>query len=136
MSEDEDPAVMLGSAEPVEGAPLARVSARLMWGIERETVIEREGETEIRTPEGPRTLGDILEAVEEPYFGTRREFEQAVRRVIGRGPVPTGESTSESEHDADDDAGEKEHTDDADTDEAADTGDTTDEPGDPDESDS
>lgn len=89
-SEDE-PTVELGEGAPVEGAPLARVSARLMWGIEKSTIVEREGDTTIRTPDGPRELQEVLANVEEPYFATRQEFEQAVRQVIGTGPVPTAE---------------------------------------------
>jgi hypothetical protein len=91
-SDDEDaPAVTLGEDEPVEGAPLARVSARLMYGIEKSAVIEREGETTVRTPDGPRELADVLEDVEEPYFSTRQEFEHAVQEAVGTGPVPTTE---------------------------------------------
>lgn len=89
MADENEPTVELGTGRPVEGAPLARVSARLMWGIERSVVREREGDTRIRTPEGPRRLGAVLDEVEEPYFATRREFESAVRRVVGTGPVPT-----------------------------------------------
>jgi hypothetical protein len=91
-SDDEDePAVTLGEGEPVEGAPLARVSARLMYGIEKSTVIEREGETTVRTPDGPRELADVLEDVDVPYFATRQEFEQAVQDAVGTGPVPTAD---------------------------------------------
>ena len=91
-SDDEDePAVTLGEGEPVEGAPLARVSARLMYGIEKSTVIEREGETTVRTPDGPRELADVLEDVDIPYFATRQEFEQAVQDAVGTGPVPTAD---------------------------------------------
>lgn len=89
--DDEEPAVALGEGEPVEGAPLARVTARLMWGIEKSTIVEREGDTVIRTPDGPRELADVLADVEETYFGTRQEFEAAVEGVIGTGPVPTAE---------------------------------------------
>jgi hypothetical protein len=89
-SEDE-PAVELGDGEPVEGAPVARVSARLTYGIEKSTVEDREGKTAIRTPEGPRELRDVLAEVDEPYFSTRQEFEQAVREAVGTGPVPTAE---------------------------------------------
>ena len=89
--EEDEPAVALGEGEPVEGAPLARVSARLMYGIERSTVIEREGETTVRTPDGPRELADVLEDVEEPYFSTRQEFEHALQEAVGTGPVPTTE---------------------------------------------
>lgn len=103
MAEDEeDAAVVLGEGDPVEGAPLARISARLMWGIEREEIERREGDTLVRTPDGPRELGDILAAVDQPYFATQREFEQAVRTVIGTGPIPTagGEATEASSQSA------------------------------------
>jgi len=92
MADDEDsdePAVTLGEGTEVEGVPLAQVSARLMWGIERSAIEDREGETTIRTPEGPRELGDILAEVESTYFATQQEFENAIRGVIGHGPVPT-----------------------------------------------
>jgi len=87
--EEEAPAVTLGEGESVEGAPLARVSARLMWGIEQSAILDREGETVVRTPDGPRELAEILEAVDQSYFATRQEFEDAVRDVVGHGPVPT-----------------------------------------------
>lgn len=91
-SDDEDePAVALGEGEPVEGAPLARVSARLMYGIERSTVIDREGDTTVRTPDGPRELADVLADVDVPYFATRQEFEGVVEEAIGTGPVPTAD---------------------------------------------
>lgn len=98
MADDDadEPAVALGDGEPVEGAPLARVSARLMWGLEKSALEEREGDTVIRTPDGPRELGDILSEVDEPYFSTRQEFENAVRSVIGTGPVPTGSTDDEA----------------------------------------
>lgn len=87
--EEEGPAVELGDGEPVEGAPLARVSARLMWGIEKSDVRRREGETVIRTPDGPRKLKDVLEEVDLTYFEKRQEFENAVEDVIGTGTIPT-----------------------------------------------
>ena len=91
-SDDEDePAVALGEGEPVEGAPVARVSARLMYGIEKSTVIAREGDTTVRTPEGPRELGDVVADIDVPYFATRQEFEHAVQDAIGAGPVPVAE---------------------------------------------
>lgn len=90
-SEEEEPAVELGEGTPVEGAPLARISTRLMWGIEKSAIHEREGDTVIRTPDGPRELGDVLENVDSTYFATRREFENAIQDVIGHGPVPTAE---------------------------------------------
>lgn len=90
-SEDEGPAVELGDGEPVEGAPLARVGSRLSWGIEHSTIVEREGDSIIRTPDGPQELATLLEDVDVPYFEHRREFESAVREVIGDDPVPTAE---------------------------------------------
>jgi hypothetical protein len=90
-SEDEGPAVELGDGEPVEGVPLAQVSARLMWGAKKSYVRQREGDTTIRTPDGPRDLADVLEDVDETYFERRQEFEAAVREVVGTGPVPTAE---------------------------------------------
>jgi hypothetical protein len=89
-SEDaEEPAVELGDGSDVAGAPLARVSARLTWGIEHSTIVDREGDTTIRTPDGPQELATVLEDVDVPYFADRQEFETAVRDVIGSGPVPT-----------------------------------------------
>jgi len=88
---DEEPAVELGEGESVEGAPLARVSARLMWGIEKSEVRRREGDTTIRTPDGPRELGDVLDEVDLTYFEKRQEFETAIEDVIGTGPIPTEE---------------------------------------------
>lgn len=87
-SEDE-PAVELGEGSDVEGAPVARVAARLMWGIEKSTIEAREGDTVIRTPEGPRELSDVLADIDETYFSTRQEFTDAVEATIGTGPVPT-----------------------------------------------
>lgn len=88
-SEEHEPAVALGEGVDVEGAPLARVSARLHWGIEMSEVRRREGETVIRTPNGPTELGKVLDEVDETYFPRRQDFEDAVREVIGHGPVPT-----------------------------------------------
>ena len=89
-SEDaEEPAVELGDGPDVAGSPLSRVSARLTWGIEHSTIVNREGDTTIRTPDGPEELATVLEDVDVPYFSDRHEFENAVRDVIGTGPVPT-----------------------------------------------
>lgn len=89
-NDDEDePAVELGDGEPVEGAPLARVASRLTWAQQKSEVVRKEGDSVIRTPDGPQQLDEILEAVDIPYFETRREFEDGVRDVIGSGPVPT-----------------------------------------------
>ena len=89
--EEEAPAVELGEGEAVEGAPLARIASRLTWGIQKSEVIRKEGKETIRTPDGPQTLADVLEDVEETYFATRQEFTNAVREVIGYDPVPTAE---------------------------------------------
>lgn len=89
--EEEGPAIELGEGDPVEGAPLARVSSRLHYAIEKSEIVRREGETVIRTPEGPREIASVLEETDEVYFDTRRAFETAVREVIGTGPVPTAE---------------------------------------------
>jgi len=106
-SEDEEPAIVLGEGVQVEGAPLARVSARLMWGIEKSEIERREGDTTIRTPDGPRELADVLAEVDRTYFGTRQEFEDAVRAVVGRGPVPTPGADEDS---ADEGTGEETET--------------------------
>lgn len=88
-SEDEDdgPVVELGDGPVVEGAPLARVASRLTWPIERERLLQREGDAEIRTPDGPQALASLLDGVETTYFDTRHTFVDAVRDEIGRGPV-------------------------------------------------
>ena len=95
MSDNEDeaegPAVPLGEGDPVEGAPPARVASRLHYAIEKSEILRREGETMIRTPDGPRELASVLEETDEVYFDTRQAFESAVREVIGTGPVPTAE---------------------------------------------
>ncbi|EMA42930.1 DUF5789 family protein [Halobiforma nitratireducens] len=89
--EDEEPAVTLGDRTPVEGAPLARVSSRLTWPKEKSEVDRLEGESTIRTPDGPRELSAVLEEIDETYFERRQEFETHVRDVVGTGPVPTAE---------------------------------------------
>lgn len=93
--EEQEPAVELGEGQPVEGAPLARVTSRLHYGIERSEVRRREGDTEIRTPDGPRELTDVLDESDATYFDTQRALERTIRDVIGRGPVPTAEGTTE-----------------------------------------
>jgi hypothetical protein len=89
--EDEDPVVELGEGASVEGVPLARVASRLTWGIEHSTVERRVGDIDIRTPDGPTSLSDVLAEVDKSYFERRQEFETSVREVIGTGPVPTEE---------------------------------------------
>jgi len=94
--ESEEPTIELGEGPPVEGAPIARISARFMWGIEKSAIEAREGETVIRTPDGPRELQDILSDVDSTYFATRQEFESAIREAIGEGPVPVDADASRS----------------------------------------
>ncbi|SDR13406.1 DUF5789 family protein [Natronobacterium texcoconense] len=89
--EDEEPAVTLGEKTPVEGAPLARVSSRLTWPKEKSEIDRLEGDSVVRTPDGPRELSNVLEEVDETYFQRRQEFEGEVRDVIGTGPVPTAD---------------------------------------------
>jgi hypothetical protein len=87
--EETEPAVELGEGEPIEGAPLARVASRLTWPQEASRVREKEGDATIRTPDGPRDLDSILDAVDETYFDTRQTFLDTVRSEIGTGPIPT-----------------------------------------------
>jgi hypothetical protein len=89
--EEDEPAVELGERTPVGGAPLARVSSRLFWPKEKSEIDRLEGETVIRTPDGPQTLSSVLESVDETYFQRHQEFETHVREVIGNGPVPTAD---------------------------------------------
>lgn len=87
--EEEEPAVTLGDGADVEGAPVARIAERLMWGIEKSEIDAREGDTVLRTPDGPRELSEVLAEVDRTYFATRQEFVDAVEGVVGTGPVPT-----------------------------------------------
>lgn len=88
-AEDEAPAVELGEGETVEGAPLARVASRLTWPQEKSLIERKEGDAVIRTPDGPQTLSDVLTKVDVSYFDTRQSFVDAVRGVVGSGPVET-----------------------------------------------
>lgn len=90
-SEDEEPAVELGEGPDVEGAPLARVTSRLTWPIQKSRVEMLEGESTIRTTDGPRTVESVLSEVDDTYFETRQHFEEEVRTVIGTGAVETVE---------------------------------------------
>jgi hypothetical protein len=85
----EEPAVELGDGESVEGQPLARVTSRLTWPHEKSRVIEKEGDSVIRTPAGPQTLADVLDAVDVTYFDSRQSFERAVTDAVGNAPVQT-----------------------------------------------
>lgn len=87
--QDSGPVVELGEAGSVEGAPLGRVTSRLTWPQEKSEIDRKEGDTTIRTPNGPAQLTDVLADVETTYFATRQEFTSAVKEVIGTGPVPT-----------------------------------------------
>lgn len=89
--ETEAPAVELGEGATVEGAPVARIAARFVWGVERSEILAREGESVIRTPDGPRELADVFEEIDETYFPTRQSFLTAVEDAVGTGPVPTAE---------------------------------------------
>lgn len=88
---EEEPIVELGERTPVDGAPLARLTSRLHFGIPKSDVVHRIGDVEIRTPDGPRELSDLLEQSEETYFPRRQDLEDAVNEIIGTGPVPTEE---------------------------------------------
>jgi hypothetical protein len=95
MSEDEaaeeEPTVELGEGAAVEGAPVARVASRLTWPHEKSRVVERDGDTVVRTPDGPRELADVLDGVETDYFDTRQSFVAAVNEAVGAAPVPTAD---------------------------------------------
>lgn len=86
---DDEPAVELGEHTPVEGAPLARVTARLHFPLQKSEIQRREGGSTIRTPSGPRTITDVLADIETTYFATDDEFRSDVEDAIGTGPVPT-----------------------------------------------
>lgn len=88
---DEAPTVELGTGATVEGAPIARVAARLHYGIPLSDVEDREGETTVRTPDGPCTVAALLADVDETYFGRREDLERALREAAGTGPIPTEE---------------------------------------------
>jgi len=89
-SDDEStPTVQLGDGRAVEGAPIARVAARLAWPQRKSDILEKFGDTDIRTPDGPQSLATILESVDDTYFDRRQTFVAAVRDVIGREPVAT-----------------------------------------------
>ncbi|EMA55896.1 MULTISPECIES: DUF5789 family protein [Halococcus] len=90
--EDEDePVVELGESESIEGVPLSRATSRLTWGMEKSRLERRIGDTEIRTPDGPRRIDDVLDEIDETYFERRQEFESHVDEVVGTGPVPTAD---------------------------------------------
>ncbi|WP_380678500.1 DUF5789 family protein [Salinigranum sp. GCM10025319] len=88
-AEDDGPVVELGEGESVEGQPLARVASRLTWPKEKSRVVEKEGDSVVRTPDGPQTLADVLDSVDVTYFDTRASFVSAVTDAVGHGPVRT-----------------------------------------------
>jgi hypothetical protein len=90
-TEEEAPAVELGTGEAVEGAPLARIASRLTWPKQASRIRELEGDSTIRTPTGPQSLGDVLDDVETTYFDSRQEFVDDVTRVVGTGAVGTAD---------------------------------------------
>lgn len=87
-SAEEELTIELSDAEPVEGAPIARIASRLTWPQEKSTIIEKEGDSTVRTTDGPQSLEAILSEVETTYFSDRQGFLEAVREVIGIGPMP------------------------------------------------
>lgn len=99
MADDEEeesgPIVELGEGEPVEGAPLARLTSRLHYGIPKSEVIRREGDQIIRTPDGPQELADVLEESDETYFPREQDLTAAVTEIVGTDPVPTTETEEE-----------------------------------------
>ena len=86
---DAEPTVQLGDGRNVEGAPIARVAARLTWPQTHSDIVTKVGETEIRTPDGPEPLESVLEEIDDTYFDRRQTFVNAVFDVIGREPVAT-----------------------------------------------
>lgn len=86
-TEETEPTVELGEGSDVEGAPLARVASRLTWPQEASRIREKEGDSAIRTPAGPRKLEEVLAAAETTYFESRQEFYDEIEAVIGTGPV-------------------------------------------------
>lgn len=88
-ADDDEPTVELGDGAPVEGAPVARVASRLTWPQEKSEIERKEGDTVIRTPDGPQELTSVLDAVDTAYFARRQEFLAAVREAVGTGPIPT-----------------------------------------------
>jgi len=86
---DAEPTVQLGDGRSVDGAPIARIAARLTWPQTKSDILAKVGETEIRTPDGPQRLEELIEPVEDTYFDRRQTFVEAVFDEIGREPVAT-----------------------------------------------
>lgn len=88
-AEEAEPAVELGDGPDVAGAPLARVASRLTWPQTKSDIEAKEGDVEIRTPDGPQTISSLLEDVDDTYFDSRQTFVERIESVAGRGPVAT-----------------------------------------------
>lgn len=88
-AEEAEPAVELGEGPDVAGEPITRVASRLTWPAKRSDVRAQEGDAEVRSPEGPRTLDDVLAESAVPLFESRSEFIAEVEELVGRGPVAT-----------------------------------------------
>ncbi|WP_253736289.1 DUF5789 family protein [Halohasta salina] len=86
---DAEPTVQLGDGRAVDGAPVARIAARLTWPQTKSDILTKVGETEIRTPDGPQRLDELLEPVETTYYDRRQTFVEAVFEEIGHEPVAT-----------------------------------------------
>jgi hypothetical protein len=84
-----EPAVELGTGPDVAGEPIARVASRLTWPATRSDLLAQEGDAEIRTPDGERSLDDVLADSEVPLFESRGEFIGEVEDLAGSGPVAT-----------------------------------------------
>ena len=81
------PSVSLGPDEPVAGAPIARVAARLHYPLPRSQLLDRAGTVEIRTPSGPTQLGTIIEASDARLFPTAAALISTVRETVGEAPA-------------------------------------------------
>ncbi|ERH04512.1 MAG: hypothetical protein J07HR59_01646 [Halorubrum sp. J07HR59] len=88
-ADSDEPAMELGDGPGVNGAPVARVAARLTWPAPQSDILNQEGDAVIRTPDGPQQLSAVLEAADTEYFDTRDAFLEAVNSVIQSGPVET-----------------------------------------------
>lgn len=87
--EEAEPAVELGDGPDVEGQPVARVASRLTWPAQKSDVDVQEGDSTIRTPDGPRELSAVLEEVDATLFESRGDFVEHVEDAVGHGPVAT-----------------------------------------------
>jgi len=75
-AEETEPAVPLGDGPEIEGEPLARVASRLTWPAQKSDAIAQEGETTIRTPQGPR---DLRRSSKRPTFHCSRAGASSLR---------------------------------------------------------